>query len=378
MRRDVTVFREEGVFAAWPAGGFCRSWGNEILVAFSTAVHQDKPRGHTFDRESKTGITLARSLDGGLSWSPENSPIADPAPGNSKHPEMLKDFTGNIDFTDGDLVLCFAMSGTRKDDFSWWFYSPDRGHSWNGPFRIPQMEGFSAALNMRTQYIVENLDEILVFGTCQRSNGTEGRTFCARMSQGGRKMEFLSYVGDELPVTDECYEIMPQARRRKDGSIVCITRRFDSRNRFHYFTLSQYISRDNGRSFEFDGYAAEHYGGNPGSLEILGDGTWVLVYGYRRKPYGIRLRYSEDEGRNWSREIILRDDGGCGDLGYPRSALRADGSEVVCYYFNTGRKDMRHIQASIFDSGFLREAAAAGSDDEQVIQFAETRPKELI
>lgn len=354
MKKDVIVFKREGTFAAWPAGFYGYSWGDEIIVGYQVAVHKDG-KGHTFDRDLGWTVYQSRSLDGGLTWEePVDTSHVAPAPAHQlRKPELIKEFEGKLDFTDPDLCLSFNMSGTKNDDFSWWSFSTDRGYNWNGPYSFPKMEGFDVPLNMRTQYIVESKDEILVFGSCQRSNGTEGRVFCARMYDGGRKMEFLSYVGDELPTTDECYEIMPQARRRKDGTLVCINRRFDSRNRVHYFTLAQYLSKDNGRTWEFDQHAVEHYGGNPGALSIMNDGTWSLVYGYRKVPFGIRCKYSEDEGRTWSDEIVLRDDGGCGDLGYPRASVRSDGSVVVCYYFNEGRETMRHIQASIFDKDFL-------------------------
>lgn len=353
MRKDVTVFKQDGMFAAWPAGFFAKSWGDEMVVAYQVGYHKDG-KGHTFDREANWFVYISRSYDGGETWEYTRTNFMDPAPKHQERcPELIKKFEGSVDFTNPDLCLSFNMSGTKNGDYSWWFYSTDRGHNWNGPYAFPKMEGFDTSLNMRTQYIVENKDEILVFGSCQRSNGTEGRVFCARLKDGGKTMEFVSYIGEELPITDECYEIMPQARRRKDGTIVCINRRFDSRNRFHYFALSQYVSKDNGLTWEFENYAVEHYGGNPGALSIMPDGTWVLMYGYRREPYGIRCKYSEDEGRTWSDEIIIRDDAGCGDLGYPRSVVRADGSIVVCYYFNEDRLSVRHINACIFDKDFL-------------------------
>ena len=59
--------------------------------------------------------------------------------------------------------------------------------------------------------------------------------------------------------------------------------------------------------------------GAPGDLVRMRDGRIVCVYGYRLPPFGVRARFSEDDGRTWGRELILRDDGGSWDLGYPRS-----------------------------------------------------------
>ena len=46
---------------------------------------------------------------------------------------------------------------------------------------------------------------------------------------------------------------------------------------------------------------------------------------YRLPPFGVRARISEDGGRTWGRELILRDDGGSWDLGYPRVIEQAPG-----------------------------------------------------
>ena len=77
-------------------------------------------------------------------------------------------------------------------------------------------------------------------------------------------------------------------------------------------------------------------------------------YGYRLPPFGLRARLSEDDGRTWGREIVLREDGGSWDLGYPRVVERAPGELLTVYYFN--RKDdpiqmnggVRHIAQTVF------------------------------
>ena len=59
-----------------------------------------------------------------------------------------------------------------------------------------------------------------------------------------------------------------------------------------------------------------------------------LTYGHRARPFGIRARLSRDGGRTWAQEIILRDDGGGTDIGYPRTVQRPDGKIVTLYYFH--------------------------------------------
>ncbi len=56
---------------------------------------------------------------------------------------------------------------------------------------------------------------------------------------------------------------------------------------------------------------------------------------------------SEDEGRSWSGEIIVRDDGGSWDLGYPRVWEAAPGRIGVLYYFNSKDDPVQVKAASV-------------------------------
>src|SRR5690606_19465325 len=94
--------------------------------------------------------------------------------------------------------------------------------------------------------------------------------------------------------------------------------------------------------------------GAPGSLVAMADGRLVVVYGYRLPPYGIRAVVSEDGGRSWGPEIVVRDARGSWDLGYPNAVEAAPGRSGVIYYF-TERDDtvqadggVRHIARSLF------------------------------
>jgi len=89
-------------------------------------------------------------------------------------------------------------------------------------------------------------------------------------------------------------------------------------------------------------------GGNPPTLTKLQDGRLCMTYGYRAAPFGIRARLSTDQGKTWGPQIILRDDGGCRDLGYPRTVQRPDGRIVTVYYFNDGADQDRYIAATIW------------------------------
>lgn len=358
MKKDFIVYKESNKFAAWPAGYICESWGEEILASYLVCDYLNTERGHHFIRENPWYVYTSRSTDNGNTWSHEKTNLDDPAPSQQlRCPEIIKDFEGKLDFTHPDMVLFFNMSGAKDFDYSWWNYSTDRGKTWSEPYHFPKMEGFDLALNMRTAYIVLNSDEILVFGSCQKSTGREGNTFCAKMKDGGRSMEFLSWIGPEY--ANNGFNIMPQALRREDGTIVCFVRSQETVSaalfpRGEIYYISQYESSDEGKTWTYVGNPVMHHGGNPPAPAIMKDGTWVLVYGYRRQPRGIRCKYSEDQGKTWSKEIILRDDAFTGDTGYPKITALEDGSIFVCYYIGTYQGEEQHIEATIFDKEFLK------------------------
>lgn len=356
MKKDIILYQKEGKFAAWPANYLCKNWNDEIVAGFFIADHYSGPvYMHSYEPDKEHCIYLARSLDNGETWTAEPTPLSDPAPSDiKKMPEILRDFDGNIDFTHPDFMLMFNRSGEAKEDFSWWYYSMDRGHTWDGPFKIPLMPELTYGLNMRTEYKIISKDELLFFGTCQKSTEIEGRVFCAKLTEGGKRAEFVGWIDDELP--GKGFMIMPQVQRRKDGTLVAITRvREDTATEDEYiFYMGQYESADEGKTWVRKANATGDMGGNPPALTVMGDGTWVLIFGRRTTPTGIRCVYSEDEGRTWSKEIIIRDDTTGNDLGYPRAITRNDGSVFVCYYFCENKDKERYIAASIFDKEFLK------------------------
>jgi hypothetical protein len=111
-------------------------------------------------------------------------------------------------------------------------------------------------------------------------------------------------------------------------------------------------SEDGGRTWHF--LSRVNDWGAPGDLVRMQDGRIACVYGYRLPPYGVRVRLSEDDGKTWGREQVLRDDGGSWDLGYPRVVEHEPGKLLTVYYMN--RKDdpiqmnggVRHIAQTIF------------------------------
>ncbi len=114
--------------------------------------------------------------------------------------------------------------------------------------------------------------------------------------------------------------------------------------------IDLYASNDNGSSWTLLGRPVPNtgYGGNPPTLKRLHDGRLCLTYGYRDMPYGIRARVSEDSGATWDDEIILRDDAGNHDIGYPRTTQLPDGTLVTVYWLNDDPEGERYIAATLW------------------------------
>jgi sialidase-1 len=105
-------------------------------------------------------------------------------------------------------------------------------------------------------------------------------------------------------------------------------------------------STDGGKSFEH--WRDGGFFGHPFHAIHLPDGRILLVYGYRKEPFGIRAKILNPECTDieTAPEFVLRDDGGNFDIGYPWVALLPNGNVLVAYYFNI-KDGTRHIAGSI-------------------------------
>ena len=103
--------------------------------------------------------------------------------------------------------------------------------------------------------------------------------------------------------------------------------------------LYQSDSNDDGQSFDLP-KRTEMWGCPPFVLR-LADGRLVALYGHRRPPWGIRACVSDTYGATWDmeNEIVLRHDGGHGDLGYPVGIEVAPGVVLAVYYHNRGEAE---------------------------------------
>jgi len=339
--KHVDVYKEPGRFGGWPAGYSANQWiwGNEIMVAFRRGYYKPNPTSHNIDGSKPSQRAQARSLDGGETWTLEETVKA------SDKTDWPDPTNGGINFTHPD----FAMQVGGSFSISY-----DRGRTWKGRY---QFTGIDLGMTSRHDYMVEGPKECLFFLSAGQPdvNGSNhnDRAFMARTTDGGQTFKFVSWLTDQKSIRTR--SVMPSVVRTSPSRLVAATRR----KLKNYLTMKNSnwieasISNDNGASWQYLSKVVDtdrgEENGSPPAMVRLRDGRLVVAYGYRSWPLGIRARISDDDGKTWSDEIVLRDDGRIWDLGYPRMMQRPDGKLVTIYYFNTSAHPAPHIVATIWD-----------------------------
>jgi hypothetical protein len=150
----------------------------------------------------------------------------------------------------------------------------------------------------------------------------------------------------EIPDVDDGFGGLamhePHAVVLPDGKIIAVIR-VQREGERRVFTTYVSKSTDGGRSFAQPVRVLPILGGSPPHLMLHSSGVIVMTYGYREKPYGIRAAISRDGGESWDVDIVLTDDAGNADLGYPASVELGDGSILTVYYENTGRAVIKQV-----------------------------------
>ena len=141
--RHVIIYSRAGRYGGWPANHGIWSWGDEILVGFEVGYFRASERGHSIDYGRPAEHVLARSLDGGETWKIEEPEGLRPPPGEKvagvptgEAGKPIHDCQGGMDFSNPDFILTARMTSIN-DGVSRYYYSKDRGKSWDGPCRLP-------------------------------------------------------------------------------------------------------------------------------------------------------------------------------------------------------------------------------------------------
>lgn len=345
------VYREPGRFAGWPANYGMWAWGEEVVSIFAVGRLGPDTGLHPRDRSRPFVPVVARSRDGGRTWSHErftgvipggvqtlsgDEHVDEPLQIGPRLDESTFVAPEPIDFTDPETIVLVARTGIVDGARSWFYVSRDRARSWTGPHPLGTFG--QRAVAARTDLVPLGPRAALFQLTTGKADGSEGRIRSVWTGDGGRTFEPRGWVGDE----PEGWAIMPSSLRSADGTILCARR--CSGGGVHWIDL--YASADQGQTWRPVATPVPDAGagGNPPALVGLADGRLVLVYGSRAEPYGLRAMISRDRGSTWSGTVIT-DDTAVRDLGYPRAAVLDDGSVLAVFYSNDAARSERFIEA---------------------------------
>ena len=363
------VYRNEDEFCGWPfICGFWRTGAGDLLIAFQKKpANYADPSAINHDMLAQVGpqIVTIRSRDKGQTWDKSGMQVLFQL--GVEHSEVFDgpvDYSAEppLDFTNPDTLVA---SGSTPDYFrphsrAWIRASSDGGHNWRPAIQVPNVgfpsvSGHASPL-MRPDGICLN------FVTVTFDEGRRRRPAVYASVNGGALWTFVSFItpleddgaadnDQSLPLRFSAHRwFYPRAILLPSGKILCSLR--CQRDPTSVFWTELFESEDGGRTWRF--LSRVNDWGAPGDIVRMSDGRIACVYGYRLPPFGIRARISQDEGRTWGPELILRDDGGSWDLGYPLVTETAPGELLAMYYFN--RKDdpvqsnggVRHIAHTRF------------------------------
>ena len=338
------VYYEKGGFGAWPANNGTWSWGNEILVSFSKGSYKSKPHQHSYDETKPNKRVFARSLDGGETWKLEEETVVYNGSG-----KQLSESGEIINFMDPNFA--FTSNG---DQFA---VSYDRGKTWPQNYIYPDFNLDCQGYSARTDYVVLNENTCRIF-IASEYVGEKGwamdRAYMLETDDGGKTLDFISWIAE----TDTFRSVMPSSVKiTDDHMITALRRRYDAPKGVNHSLRQNWIdvyeTKDGGRTWHFLNKIANtdrgRRNGNPPALVRLSDGTLCVAYGYRGVPCSIRARTSTDNGKTWSKEIIIRDDTINWDMGYVRMVARPDDKVVLVYYYSTKERKEQHIEATIWN-----------------------------
>jgi len=348
---------------------------------------------------------LTRSADGGQTWS---------------KPEVVlpwSDTMGNWDcgfaeLADGTWLVNFTLTGFFKrgikpEGVSWsahpvsaewgdwtWAYktqgwlgtavvlSSDRGKSWSEPIPVNVRPLKHGGCRLGCWQLPSGSVLMGLYGRIhgyeEEGEGESTRSALMRSDDGGRNWEYYSTLAyDPASIID--YE-EPALLRLKDGRLVCFLRTHvnpsgDAKN------MVMVVSDDDGFSWSPPKWT--NIWGYPADMIPLIDGRYLMIYGYRRPPYGTRGIVSED-GVTWDvkNEFVIREGGVPGKsiserpgssrmspssgkygsgridwknpgiyqhIGYPTVAQMPDGTIVAAYHeWSEGEQPLQYVLCTRF------------------------------
>ena len=368
------VYRREDEFCSWPyTSGFWENGNGELIANFATRnvkyasaaeINHDAIEAGS---GSNPRTVTVRSKDRGRTWDGDSPQLNMMGGAVERRPagELATSLApwAPIDYRDRNVLVANASIGgfAVRESRGTVRLSKDGGRSWTDPVLLP-LDGLVSTSGIHSSLVRPDGRCLLFMFEVDKNNANRRPlVFCS--TPDGTQFHFMSFITPKV-------DVMGQADGNFDGSIRFVGHRWFyprgtllpsgrilctlrcQRDPTGIMWTEVYHSDDGGETWAFLSRVNDF--GAPGSLVVMPDGRLVMTYGSRLMPSGIRATVSEDGGKTWGAELIIRDDGGSWDLGYPNAWVVDDKHVGAIYYFNSkddrvkANGGVRHIARSIF------------------------------
>lgn len=356
--KDIVIYEDFQFYSSFPS--VVKSDNNDFIVAFRRApdrrIFSERGNSHV---DPNSYLMMVRSADG-ESWSKDPKLIYSHPLGGSQDPCLLKLKDGTL------LCTSYVWTFVRPDGVEnlkrpvmnigggvvfmggYLVRSKDDGNNWSEPIYPPHID--------EDIYLNVLGEPLPAYNRGALYEGENGRIYWVVAVNDSLPINKTSnhlIVSDDKGLTwgysglvatdDKASFNEASIYETPKGDLVAFLR---TANMDDQACISR--STDGGRTFKWEKMGFQ---GHPLNAIRLPDERVLLTYGYRHAPFGIRARILNPECTDFATapEIVLRNDGSNGDIGYTWPVMLDDKRVLVVYYFNRDN-GIRYIAGTILEA----------------------------
>ncbi len=356
--KDIVIYNDSTYYSAFPS--VVKKKDGEFLLAFrrapNRAIFGEKGNNHVDPNSYLVGMT---SKDG-ENWTPQPRLIYAHAFGGSQDPCLLRLKDGTL------LCASYGWAFLRPDAKpsekvsthggnvaflgGYLVRSTDNGKTWQGPLYPPNVRSDVRETPMGNPLpaynrgaLYEGKNGHIYWSVAVSIPNSEGKSKIGNHLLISKDKGLTWEYSAPVAVDDKVIFNEASVYETPKGDIISFLRTAD----FEDFAC---IARSTDGGKTFSKWQSMGFKGHPLQALRLPDNRVLLVYGYRHKPFGIRARILNAECTDFetAQEMVLREDGGSTDLGYPWAIQLSKNRVLVTYYYNINQ-GTRHIAGTILE-----------------------------